>query len=60
LVITQEVVQMAGGLTYILGKMEASRGEEWSSKGTNKYPLTFFALEMFDNIYYFLLHFNHF
>jgi hypothetical protein len=39
LVITQEVVQMAEGLTYVQGEMEVSRGEEWSSKGMDGCPL---------------------
>jgi hypothetical protein len=30
---------MAEGLTYVQGEMQASRGEERSSKGTDECPL---------------------
>jgi hypothetical protein len=37
---TLEVVEIAGGCTYIQGEIEASRREEWSSKRTDGCPLT--------------------
>jgi hypothetical protein len=37
---TSEVVEIAGGCTYVQGEIEMSRGEEWSSKGTDRCPLT--------------------
>jgi hypothetical protein len=38
--ITSDVVEIAGGHTYVQGEIEASRGEERSRKGMDRCPLT--------------------
>jgi hypothetical protein len=38
--ITLEVVEIAEGHTYIQGEMEASIGDEWSSKEMDECPFT--------------------
>jgi hypothetical protein len=35
-----EVVRISGEYTYVQGEMGRGKGEEWSSKGIDKCPLT--------------------